>query len=317
MICVFCFKEFAGTGVGEHVIPEALGGGIILREVCPKCNNYLNTTIDNPYCKDFLVQINRHRFGLTDKRGKKAKHPFQEVVRTKSGEKVCLNDDFSTTSVPSISIQDDADGLKIEASIDVSMKDKVEDIIFNKIKRYIRDNHADTSPKDQHNVAKKMTKDIILKGNRGISEHDVEELHYSKKIDLKKHLLEYIKIAYEMGCYCYGFKFTKSQSGQIFRAALTSSKPRKNIRGTMLFQGLDALGFDDNKHYIFINKQWCYIRLLGIPCVFSLNTASVTPESIFYNDINDTKVFINDFTSKEVTEMGLGDFIFTKQLGLR
>ncbi len=76
--CYYCEIEFiAGrNSKGDHVIPDALGGGIYYKDVCPCCNVKFNKNIDYPViCSlmPFIIFFQIH----SDKNTADSKMPFE------------------------------------------------------------------------------------------------------------------------------------------------------------------------------------------------------------------------------------------------
>jgi len=54
-ICIYCGRNVTGEGRGEHIVQNAIGGALTLREVagksvCQTCNNGVLSTLDNELC---------------------------------------------------------------------------------------------------------------------------------------------------------------------------------------------------------------------------------------------------------------------------
>ncbi|MPY67781.1 HNH endonuclease [Deinococcus sp. SDU3-2] len=72
--CIFCLNFFQEL-TDEHIIPDAIGGSLVIRRVCKDCNSYLGSKVDVHLVSNFLVEIVRFQKGLTGRR-KNLKHPL-------------------------------------------------------------------------------------------------------------------------------------------------------------------------------------------------------------------------------------------------
>jgi hypothetical protein len=77
-MCYYCDIEFetGKNSKGDHVIPDALGGGISFKDVCPDCNGKFNKNIDYPVIYSlmpFIIFFQIH----PDKDSADSKMPFE------------------------------------------------------------------------------------------------------------------------------------------------------------------------------------------------------------------------------------------------
>lgn len=64
--CIICLEEKPTTEfTPEHVFPSAMGGGIIIYNVCAKCNTDLGVLVDQPLLRHEMVSYYRNLFNLT------------------------------------------------------------------------------------------------------------------------------------------------------------------------------------------------------------------------------------------------------------
>ena len=61
-----CRKEVPDIkGSREHVVPAALGGALIIREVCKDCNSKLGSNIDIGLTENKIIELHMNHYGLT------------------------------------------------------------------------------------------------------------------------------------------------------------------------------------------------------------------------------------------------------------
>jgi hypothetical protein len=74
--CIFCESESNSFDRIEHLIPEALGGEIILPSglVCDNCNNYFGRHVEKKALNSPTLSFMRTLLGIPNKRGKQRYH---------------------------------------------------------------------------------------------------------------------------------------------------------------------------------------------------------------------------------------------------
>jgi hypothetical protein len=69
--CVICTSTVEASGrTDEHVFPEAIGGTLVYRELCKRCNDELGSSADVALTDHFAIQGFRKKFRLAGKTGK-------------------------------------------------------------------------------------------------------------------------------------------------------------------------------------------------------------------------------------------------------
>lgn len=70
MTCIFCYRGRSEIDLTEeHIFPEALGGQLIVRAVCKRCNDQLGSYVDGMLTEDFLVRMLRLGLRIPNKSG--------------------------------------------------------------------------------------------------------------------------------------------------------------------------------------------------------------------------------------------------------
>lgn len=68
--CVLCLRQLPdGERTAEHVFPEAIGGVVVLNDMCKPCNDRLGAGVDAALVNHVLMKMKRARFGLPGKTG--------------------------------------------------------------------------------------------------------------------------------------------------------------------------------------------------------------------------------------------------------
>lgn len=68
MICIFCLLRDLPPSA-EHVIPRALGGGMVINDLCVPCNSRLGQHVDCELTDHLLMQFKRSQFRLAGNSG--------------------------------------------------------------------------------------------------------------------------------------------------------------------------------------------------------------------------------------------------------
>lgn len=94
--CIMC-RNPKEVFTDEHVIPAAIGGAFVIRNVCNECNEKLGVNIDDPFVRSPRMALNRHQFKIrrTGKLGnRKIPNPLRGRHKDKNGdEHVVIFDD--------------------------------------------------------------------------------------------------------------------------------------------------------------------------------------------------------------------------------
>ena len=74
--CVFCESMTGPFTRNEHLVPESLGGEIILPSglVCDKCNEYFGRNVEQPALNAPIISFLRTSLGIPNKKGKQRYH---------------------------------------------------------------------------------------------------------------------------------------------------------------------------------------------------------------------------------------------------
>jgi len=161
MWCIFCQNDSKPSA--EHIIPESVGGSVIIYQVCKLCNSILGTEVD--------ADLNRHR------------HIYDAYRKTKSSKKPQLRFNFISSSFES------GDGIEIKL-VRNSLSDKIQPT-------ETAENQFIIDPKDNKFVINYMKKKGTLKGFSGkyIEDQIAEYLRWAKS---KKADDSYVNESFEL-----------------------------------------------------------------------------------------------------------------------
>lgn len=261
--CIFCLKEKEGSK--EHVFPDAIGGHLIIKNVCKACNDNLGN-IDHLITNDPTVELIRFVLKLRGKKGD-LPNPFKNSVlddpRIKK-EKIQTTIDHNTGKLkvktfPEL-IQDENE---FTLSINKDDLHKAEEIIYKKFERM---------GIDKGQVIIKDREHVIIEKPKLIGNF---------KIDLDSHLNGLLKIAYELACYKFGQSFLNAAMAGEIRECLNKNYSPLKVNDLVLTYGLIIGGeihnyFDtlfngffkkDCHHVIFFKKRndvCCYVNIFNM-----------------------------------------------------
>jgi hypothetical protein len=203
--CVLCLHEFpTEEQTDEHVFPEAIGGVIVLRDMCKPCNSRLGQTVDAALVNHVLMQMKRFRFGISGKRGS---IPNPLAVGT-----------VTDGPVRQVRFDPASNSLKVETQKSVEplgpgnkhvtlVVDKSEEARIPEITKTIKE-RAERSGKTVGPFERK-------------DEHvDHPTVRYEVKVDLDSWIGGLVKIIYELGCLELGPQYLADPWAERYRTLL-------------------------------------------------------------------------------------------------
>jgi len=204
--CIICTNDFEKLS-DEHIFPDAIGGSLIVGNVCKSCNSKLGDEIDSLLTNHFLISLIRNSQGISGKSGT-VPNPFKEGV-TEDGQKVRLlmseDGQFLPQYVPQLS-----EIAENRLRIVVDSKD------FSSLPDIIRK----TSKRKGVDIPEQEIQEII---SNVVIESSQPKINYDFAIDTEKYKKALLKIAYEMGVYWLGDKYIEDPIGQELRTLIFSS----------------------------------------------------------------------------------------------
>ena len=297
--CAICRSEGVQFSV-EHVIPEALGGYYVLRDlVCVDCNSKLGDRVDAALVNHWLSKLYRFVHGLRGK-AKRVPNPFagQFTLQTDSTKRMQIKMSRDGRLVPyvlpEVTHTDlDDERVRVDVSVDATDEAKLDTIVSK--------------------IAQRMgiSADQVLANAERVRVSDDGGLKGSQTVDLRDFKLGLLKIAYEFAVDRVPGYFesddAKHAAELLKEARFDDVEQYVNIgdgfdHGVLASFG-DFLAFGDQKHYLILcgtsNSLLCFVHL------HNLFTVGVTLSSRSFGDF--LQFGVNDIGLRTFTVWTLED----------
>jgi len=300
--CIFCTKESNATD--EHVVPEFVGGSLVIREVCKICNDKMGSDFEGPVSRSVIFRLPRHLYGIQGK-SESPINAFPNLGSTKDGSKVKVDSEFSPHIATKIEEKKlESGGVEVNLTVDASDKDKIPQIIESKIRRTAKKEWPDMSA-DEIDALVKKSLDSLPK------EYQVQTskptIGYQESIDLNHLMLLMMKIAYEITFHHHGKSVTWDTSNIQLRLAIHSRDSKPQVSGTLFpqpdpFSHIEA---PENNHCVILCKNLCYVRLFTISAIIQV----VDGNSEYNLSEDEWVVYWFDFVKKSYEKQNLLSYI--------
>jgi hypothetical protein len=290
-------------GSEEHIFPDALGGLLIIKEVCKDCNDFLGRNVDSHLVNHFLMQLARFTYKLHGKKGKIPNPIGKGVLKDDPNTEVHykFNDEGQPESLYIVPQKEEApDGKSIKFKVDVSDKEKLVKMVNKTLER------KGLPP---------MTKEEIL--SKAIYEkNETPTIMMNVEIDLFSYKKAILKIIYEITYYCLGPEYLSDPIGEKIRSyILGDSIECEGLKGNISLVDKNSLSSKtfrmfasrDSHIAVLINNGrniYCYVNIFDN---FE-GVLLVSENGENYSDITD--VFIkNDVVNNKIIKSTFADQI--------
>lgn len=265
--CIFCEKESQATV--EHVVPEFLGGSLIIKEVCKECNSKMGSDFEGPISRSVIFRLPRHLYKIQGKSSSTV-NAFPNIGSTEDGTKVKVDSQskpYMTTKVKEKKIE--GGGIEVNLMVDASDKEKIPKIIEAKIRRTAKNEWPDMSAEEVDALVKNALESLPTKYE---VRKDQPTIKYSESIDLNHLTLLMMKIAYEISFHHHGVKVLSDRSNTKLRQAIYARDIKADISGR-LFPDPDPFLYvtaPENCYCLVLCKNICYLRLFNISAIIQV-----------------------------------------------
>jgi len=301
--CIFCHRPFVPGEIGEHIIPESIGGSLTIREVCTCCNSKLNRKFEQNFKNEFTVRMKRYEHNIRGKRKNDVPpFPFRGYVDTDISAQCQLDQDFAPSLKTDVELSKvNGDTFQCKISADAAKRAEVIKSLERKLPKCIQEIHPEFTSVQVEGEVKKLIKKVEeqfdLPENRKIVRPN---LNYKFKVDLKIFMLEYAKVAYEFAFHQFGKSFLEEQIATEIQDFLCggSDSAMQYIKGIELKEII--LNYSPDKHYLFILDDKCIVSLFGYGMAIKITDSEIKK----LTPMNST-IFIFDPAKKKHTSHAL------------
>ncbi|MFC3031356.1 HNH endonuclease [Pseudoalteromonas fenneropenaei] len=271
-LCIICKGENPVSKenpiTDEHIVPEFIGGSLIVKNVCKVCNSRMGEGFEGKLSNYDFYKFLRIRHNII---GKQTNLPFLLAGSYEDDDigkfQVLPNSDLFVT--PSFIIHADENRVDISMSIDRSELSKAEDYLEKKLCRHFKAQGKNVS---KSNLSKRVRE--LIKHAR-IEEQTKEKLQIARAIDLDFYdyqVMLYTKIVYELAIFHFGEGYINDPIANKLRLVLKNQQLDASLHGEFPLrkQSLDEF-FDNEHHWVMFFNHLCFIKLFGFPAVIEFS----------------------------------------------
>lgn len=256
----------------EHVFPEAVGGTLVIRDVCKTCNDRLGHEVDPGLVNNSLISLRRMQLGLTGKKGK-LPNPFSGARLTADPRLEIRFDPtvegaerlFMPQRVFKKEIEDGS--TKVQLFVDASEEDRIPELLAKLEERSNKRGRA-------RGVAYKLSE---ARQTRTSAQNP--ELTIEWQFDLNAMARALLKIGYELAYHRLGPAYLADPTAETIRSLLALKKQdvspevlgETRLRGSLGFGPAEILmgvGLDaqDALYGLLLpvdGQVFCVVQVLG------------------------------------------------------
>lgn len=263
-LCIFCLSDRELTE--EHIVPDCVGGSLKRKLLCKVCNSTLGSTIDGPFSNTVLVQLPRQSYQIPGKSGT-APNAFADYGLTGHDGRelnVRLDEQFKPYVKPIVTEQKIDQGLEISITVDKEDEGDIESIIRKKVTRYFR---SLGTPDDE--IQSRVAQAIQDAKKAAVVVSHQPTIKYSFSIDIRVHILECVKIAYEIAALEFGDQYVANSAVAGFLRCALRNQRRDGITSSIGIDlgPLEAILPGQDAHYILLFHNSCVVSIFGIASV--------------------------------------------------
>ena len=283
----------------EHILPESIGGDLIITAVCKDCNSSIGTEIDGKYINSLPVSLPRFAYEIHGKSGEKP-NPLSTIGVAPDGLKVRLDNDLNPYVIPSVEEETTPDGsIYVKMIFDKTDEPRISQEVLKKVRRVLNAENPSMSVAEIEDKAKEILNQASASSTASATH---PTLQYKFSMNLAVMRLEYIKIAYEIAFHLFGYDYViHSETAKKLRDAIQQRQNKPMVQGRTPFlpDNLSPFFPEQHKHVLLILNGAAYIRLFNMPGLVQFEEK----QSRFMCSEEDARVFIFNFMErKHVTE---------------
>jgi len=265
--CIFCSRT--GEMTDEHIVPEGMGGTLMIKAVCKSCNDRMGSDFEGTTINSFLFETPRYVHGIKGKRTEPP-NPFRKPGVLPNGLKVRLTDALAPYLIPSVKEERMPDGsMRVSLTLDAADENDTERILLKVFRRYYREQHESGPSINFESKAAEAVAEAMLHLRR---EENSDPIQMSFSIDLTALRLTYLKIAFETGWHHFGDSYLQDRVAIEIRDTVNSRLEQALIRGQVPTEHneLSQITNVEDCHSVMLINNSCYINLFGLAGVVEM-----------------------------------------------
>ncbi|WP_075382534.1 HNH endonuclease [Acinetobacter pittii] len=281
--CIICLDPHDNDNpnkklTDEHIVPEFIGGKIVIKNVCKECNSTLGYALEGPLSNNIYFKSYAYANKIKGKKGKLTNPLAGEY--TYNGVRFRFESDFSLYQLPIINPLPTTDGgFELGVSIDVKDLKTIENDIFKAVSRKLKKQGKSL----KENKLREDIRKVIEHSKSNIKVINQPELQVTFSLDFDQIALLALKIVYEIIAWLLGEDIISLDQFDLIRNSLKTLKlhPKiiytnedfyKNFRKFLVenpyyktnnLAYIDDI-FKENKTIVVFIKGYCSIRLLNL-----------------------------------------------------
>jgi len=245
--CIICLKELPReTASEEHIFPEALGGMLVIREVCRECNSHLGRFVDKPLVDNWLMQAKRMLLGLPGKSGRVPNPLERSVLVNDPGVKVRYEFDANGKPkrlyvIPQVKKETVEGGERIRIILDKSEEDRLPEILGKITARYAKTGKGYT-------MRQISRREVIVEYPQIAQKVCFDFWNWQRGI---------LKIAYELAYKELGSRYLDDPAAAKIRALLQEETVSREEAKRLEIRGqIRLLGQEKPRLFVVDNPDW-------------------------------------------------------------
>ncbi len=265
--CIICKGERPITEdnplTDEHIIPEFIGGSLVKKNVCKKCNSTMGTGFEGALANSLFYKLPRFIHNIKGKK-RSLENPFTGVYDNEDVGRFRVNENGDLTVIPDISIEKLENGFAVNMSIDKSEFDNAKPLLEKKMTRYLKSQGKDM---DKTKLSEAVDK-LLTEANQKHNTVDGPVIKGRIAIDIDAQIMLYSKIAFELAIFHFGDSYLNDAVADKLRVMLKTQTPNQTLRGQFPAENTGYKNFfDDENHWVMFINSACFIQLFGLPAV--------------------------------------------------
>ncbi|MEZ8781425.1 HNH endonuclease [Vibrio splendidus] len=299
MTCIICLGENRITTdnplTDEHIVPEFMGGNLVVKNVCKICNSNLGNGFEGRLANSFDYKLARQVYGIKGKQ-KQAPNAFIGIYQSAQLGKVRVNDKNQVVIFPEVEIQEKDDKFSVTLTIDKTQEHQARNEITKKLIRHFK---SQGKSLDKERISPLVDK--LMEGSK-IEKRVIEQprVQGSFVLNAQDEILLRVKIVYELLVFHMGSLYLYDDYAARMRISLRQQETVEDLSFKFLNIPEFAHLFDSENHWVYIYQKYCVVVIFGMASsiVFTDESSDFfAGEGVVYKfDITSGKCLVRTFS---------------------